>query len=248
MLVELDTSNHKTLSFSVWDSQPLEDLTTQADALFSNAISQNLMYVTGQHGLTATEALADAADRGASLVRLCLRGRISGGKGGFGSMLRSQGSKMSSNKPESYDDCRDLYGRRLKTLKEAKSIVDKLEAEEEAREIIKERRRKKIQDGLQGTPVKKYRFDDVEYTKSCEQIVEATKSTTRTAIKKKRQANDMLSSSDKGADDNENASSSSSGPPMVPLFDGDIADISDSSSDGDDDDSGDGRRKKVAPK
>ncbi|KAJ1667958.1 hypothetical protein EV178_000892 [Coemansia sp. RSA 1646] len=201
------------------------------------------MYVTGRHGLTATEALEDS--EGSSIVWLCLHGRLFGGKGGFGSMLRSQGNKMSSNKPENYDDCRDLYGRRLKTLKEAKSIVDKLEAEEEAREFIKERRRKKIQDGLRGTPAKKYRFDDVEYVKSCEQVVEATKSTARKAMKRKmleekREQSKRLaasSESDKSVDDDENANSPSLGPPLVPLFDGDIADLSDTSSSND---SGDG--------
>ncbi|KAJ2850697.1 hypothetical protein GGI22_005351 [Coemansia erecta] len=233
MLILLDTPNHKTLSFNVCDSQPLEDLGMQADALFGNGLSRDSMCITGRHGLTAIEALEESKG---SMVQLCLHGRLAGGKGGFGSMLRSQGSRMKSDKPENYDDCRDLYGRRLKTLKEAKSIVDKLEAEEEAREMIKERRRKKIQDGLRGPPEKKYRFDDVEYTKSCEQTVDATKSTTRKAMKRKMQLKEP-------SDNDDNASSSSSGAPMVPLFDGDIADLSDSSSSsssssssGDDDD------------
>ncbi|KAJ1795632.1 hypothetical protein LPJ59_004237 [Coemansia sp. RSA 2399] len=239
MLVLLDTPNHKTLSFNVCNARPLEDLGAQADALFSNGVSRDSMYVTGRHGLTAIEALEES--RG-SMVRLCLHGRLAGGKGGFGSMLRSQGSRMKSDKPENYDDCRDLYGRRLKTLKEAKSIVDKLEAEDEAREIIKERKRKKIQDGLRGPPEKKHRFDDVEYTKSCEQIVDATKSTTRKAMKRKMQPKES-------SDNDENASSSSSGAPMVPLFDGDIADLSDSSnSSSSDDDDGARSDKEDSPR
>ncbi|KAJ2664195.1 hypothetical protein IWW48_000964 [Coemansia sp. RSA 1200] len=240
MLVLLDTPNNTTLSFTVSNCRPLEDLAEQtADTVFGDGISQNLIYVTGMNGMTATEAVCAVnklrgSEEGERMVRLCLRGRLFGGKGGFGSILRSQGNRMTSNKPENYDDCRDLYGRRLKTLKEARTIVNKLEAEEEARETIKERRRKKIQDGLRDQPAKKHRFDDVEYIKSCEQIVETTKLTTRKAIKRKQELENAKRQL-LGA-----AEASGSGKPSaelftVPLFDGDIADLSDSSTSSSDD-------------
>jgi len=46
-----------------------------------------------------------------------------GGKGGFGSQLRAAGGRMSSQKTSNSDSCRDLSGRRLSTIKEAKKSV-----------------------------------------------------------------------------------------------------------------------------
>jgi hypothetical protein len=57
---------------------------------------------------------------GSSLLTLRLAPRILGGKGGFGSQLRAAGGRMSSQKTNNNDSCRDLSGRRLSTIKEAK--------------------------------------------------------------------------------------------------------------------------------
>lgn len=54
------------------------------------------------------------------LVTLRLTPLILGGKGGFGSQLRAAGGRMSSQKTSNNDSCRDLNGRRLSTIKEAK--------------------------------------------------------------------------------------------------------------------------------
>ncbi len=58
-----------------------------------------------------------------SFVTLRLLPRILGGKGGFGSQLRAAGGRMSSQKTDNKDACRDLNGRRLSTVKEAKKYV-----------------------------------------------------------------------------------------------------------------------------
>lgn len=49
--------------------------------------------------------------------------KLLGGKGGFGSQLRAAGGRMSSQKTSNNDSCRDLSGRRLSTVKEAKKYV-----------------------------------------------------------------------------------------------------------------------------
>lgn len=59
----------------------------------------------------------------AKFVTLRLTPRLLGGKGGFGSQLRAAGGRMSSQKTNNNDSCRDLSGRRLSTLKEAKKCV-----------------------------------------------------------------------------------------------------------------------------
>ena len=54
-------------------------------------------------------------------IQLHLQPRLRGGKGGFGSQLRAAGGRMSKKgKDENNDSCRDLSGRRLSTIKEAK--------------------------------------------------------------------------------------------------------------------------------
>ncbi|KAI9275743.1 Sde2 N-terminal domain-containing protein [Phascolomyces articulosus] len=46
--------------------------------------------------------------------------RLLGGKGGFGSMLRAQGGRMNAQKTTNFEACRDLQGRRIRTVNEAK--------------------------------------------------------------------------------------------------------------------------------
>lgn len=53
-------------------------------------------------------------------LELSLNVRLLGGKGGFGSQLRAAGGRMSSGKNNNTDSCRDLNGRRLSSIKEAK--------------------------------------------------------------------------------------------------------------------------------
>jgi len=62
-------------------------------------------------------------DNGNPLVSLRLVPRMRGGKGGFGSQLRAAGGRMSSQKTNNNDSCRDLSGRRLSTIKEAKKCA-----------------------------------------------------------------------------------------------------------------------------
>lgn len=65
----------------------------------------------------------DNEDESVPLVSLRLVPRLLGGKGGFGSQLRAAGGRMSSQKTSNNDSCRDLSGRRLSTIKEAKRYV-----------------------------------------------------------------------------------------------------------------------------
>lgn len=51
-----------------------------------------------------------------------------GGKGGFGSQLKSQGNRMSSIKSTNFDASRDLSGRRLRVVQEATRLADFIQA------------------------------------------------------------------------------------------------------------------------
>lgn len=72
---------------------------------------------------TTLSSILGPRDVSHSLVSLRLVPRLRGGKGGFGSQLRAAGGRMSSQKTSNNDSCRDLSGRRLSTIKEAKKCV-----------------------------------------------------------------------------------------------------------------------------
>ena len=89
--------------------------------------SANLDFVLSPHSgpiPSAEDTLAGLInDDNDGLVTLRLIPRLRGGKGGFGSQLRAAGGRMSSQKTSNNDSCRDLSGRRLSTIKEAKRYV-----------------------------------------------------------------------------------------------------------------------------
>lgn len=68
--------------------------------------------------------------------------RLLGGKGGYGSLLRSQGSRMSSRKSTNFESCRDLEGRRLRTVHQSQAVADYLRREPA---LKRERRQKTLQ-------------------------------------------------------------------------------------------------------
>ncbi|PVU93146.1 hypothetical protein BB559_003416 [Furculomyces boomerangus] len=123
---------------------------------------------------------------------------VSGGKGGFGSMLRAQGGKMSSKKITNFDSCRDLSGRRLITIKAAQSIADNIELAEKEKKNRKEKLKRKIEDGLKEPVAKKVFFDDKEYEEQSEEIIKKTKNATKKAMKKFTKTKNLKETSKKG--------------------------------------------------
>ncbi|KAI9342528.1 telomere stability and silencing-domain-containing protein [Obelidium mucronatum] len=111
--------------------------------------------------------------------------RLRGGKGGFGSMLRAQGGRMASQKTTNFEACRDLSGRRLKTVNDAKKIADYKEAEPERKRKLKEELKAKIEKGLKEPEVKKIRYDDPEFEETHEQVLDDVKDTVKKALQKK---------------------------------------------------------------
>lgn len=129
-----------TISFLLPSATPIDSLSyilsplchpsLQSISLASGKQLQLEAAQQGTHGLlsdlhgspTAATAAARQHDQGNTVfVRLAVR--LLGGKGGFAAQLRAQGGRMSSNKATNNDSCRDLNGRRLSTIKEAKKYV-----------------------------------------------------------------------------------------------------------------------------
>ncbi|KAJ7063396.1 telomere stability and silencing-domain-containing protein [Mycena amicta] len=147
---------------------------------------------------------------GCPLVTLRLTPRLLGGKGGFGSQLRAAGGRMSSQKTNNNDSCRDLSGRRLNTIKEAKKLVQYLEAEPERLKAKAEAEKAKLEAlerklGIEppskassnepgssksvDPPVlagKKHRFDDTEYLEQSQDLVDGVKNAVSAALLKKK--------------------------------------------------------------
>lgn len=87
------------------------------------------------------------ADEYNDLISLRLSVPLCGGKGGFGSQLRAAGGRMSSrrkrNQGENNGSNRNLDGRRLRTVTEAKALAEYLALKPEMEKKEKEARRKR---------------------------------------------------------------------------------------------------------
>ncbi|CAA9960175.1 hypothetical protein CFE70_003621 [Pyrenophora teres f. teres 0-1] len=95
--------------------------------------------------------LSSSAD---TFLSLRLTVPLCGGKGGFGSILRAQGGRMSSRKKKQGDvngSSRNLDGRRLRTVTEAKILAEYLAIKPEMEQREKDERRKKLEDIVEST-------------------------------------------------------------------------------------------------
>ncbi|KAF9526412.1 telomere stability and silencing-domain-containing protein [Crepidotus variabilis] len=150
---------------------------------------------------------------GEKFITLRVTPKLLGGKGGFGSQLRAAGGRMSSQKTSNNDSCRDLNGRRLSTIKEAKKLAEYVAAEPERLAAKAEAQKAKLEAlerklGIEpssaagsssSTPKpsdadataeilagKKHRFDDTEYLEKTEELKEGVKNAVSAALLKKR--------------------------------------------------------------
>jgi hypothetical protein len=100
-----------------------------------------------------------------------INGTLLGGKGGFGANLRRQGGRMRAKKTTNFDACRDLSGRRLKTMKNSQHMAEYITYAEQRRRDEEEALQRKILVGLQG-PSKKPKIEDPNYVKESKELVE----------------------------------------------------------------------------
>jgi len=111
---------------------------------------------------------------------------------------------MSSQKTSNNDSCRDLSGRRLSTIKEAKKLAEYLESEPARKKAAAEASKAKLEalerklgitpaDGAAGSSKgdelvagKRRRFDDTEYLEQSREIVDNVKSAVSAGLLKKK--------------------------------------------------------------
>jgi len=117
---------------------------------------------------------------------------------------------MSSQKTSNNDSCRDLNGRRLSTIKEAKKLAEYVASEPERLAAKADAQRAKLEslerklgidpstssssttpgdDVLAG---KKHRFDDTEYLEKTEELKEGVKNAVSMALLKKRKKTKLV--------------------------------------------------------
>ena len=138
-----------TLSLPVDASTPLTDLRQQLSRRLP-CLDTRLIFTTNS-GKEVTSSQAPVSSLLSSdhdtLLPLRLSVPLCGGKGGFGSQLRAAGGRMSSRKKNSQGDNnnsnRNLDGRRLRTVNEAKALAEYLALKPDMEKREKEARRKR---------------------------------------------------------------------------------------------------------
>ncbi|KAF9767611.1 hypothetical protein IL306_015203 [Fusarium sp. DS 682] len=175
--------------------------------------------------------LATADDEFLSLrlaVPLC------GGKGGFGSQLRAAGGRMSSRKKKSQEDhgsSRNLDGRRLRTVNEAKALAEYLAIKPEMEKKEKEKRRERWEQIVQMSEEKEAEIKsgsksrlDGQWVEDKEESSERTREAVLAAIKAGNYKDNLLGTShdssstqpsndQSGSDEDKGVSSEESTPP-----------------------------------
>lgn len=148
-----------TLSFPIPSTSSISDLTEKvASYLPSSLPFQSLVLTTTNNKqihpsndnlLSLLIARDGASDITSTLLPLRLSVPLCGGKGGFGSQLRAAGGRMSSKRKRNQGDnnssSRNLDGRRLRTVNEAKALAEYLAVKPEMDNKEKEERRKRWQ-------------------------------------------------------------------------------------------------------
>jgi hypothetical protein len=152
----------QTLSISLLSNATIGDLTDKISSLLPSSLidGNGCLVITTtsnkQLSSSSSETLAsllslshdDSSDSAPSVfIPVRLTAALCGGKGGFGSQLRAAGGRMSSkrkgNQAENNGSNRNLDGRRLRTVNEAKALAEYLALKPEMDKKQKEERRRR---------------------------------------------------------------------------------------------------------
>lgn len=146
----------RTLSLPTKASTPISSVystiqsrlpsSTTDDGLLITTVSNKQLLPHNESPLTSL--LSSPND---TILSLRLSRRLCGGKGGFGSQLRAAGGRMSSRKNRNSNvnpnaSNRNLDGRRLRTVDEAKKLADYLAIKPEMEKKEREERKKRWQE------------------------------------------------------------------------------------------------------
>jgi hypothetical protein len=182
----------------IWSS--LKDRIPQTSRLLLSTVSNKDLPPTSHEAIGAFAPTKDA-----EFLSLRLSAPVCGGKGGFGSQLRAAGGRMSSKKRrgqgEDNGSSRNLDGRRLRTVNEAKALAEYLSIKPEMEQREKEKRRKRWEEIVEISERKQNEIRngrkrlDNQWVEDREEVLERTRSAVQVAMKAQRQAEVSLSTS-----------------------------------------------------
>ncbi|GAP92364.1 putative ubiquitin family protein [Rosellinia necatrix] len=211
-----------TLSFPLPSTSTASDLRDsitkrlpQTDARFIITTISNK-----QITLNSAQYISDFCDTNDDFVSLRLSLPLCGGKGGFGSQLRAAGGRMSSRKKKNQGDengsSRNLDGRRLRTINEAKALAEYLAIKPEMEQKEKEKRRARWQQIVEAAEEKEYEIKNNtkgrvsgKWVEDKEEAGERTREAVLAAIKAGNYKDNLLSTSH-GSTSNEDDEGSTS--------------------------------------
>lgn len=219
-----------TLCLPLSTSSTVSDL---SDALQSKlpATSQNLILTTvsnkqipQQSSLPLSSYFADGDS--SDILPLRLSACLCGGKGGFGSQLRAAGGRMSSRKKRSQGEnngsSRNLDGRRLRTVTEAKALAEYLSIKPEMERREKEERRKRWEQIVEAAEKKEEEIKsggrarlDGKWVEDKEEAEERTREAVLAALKA-GDIKDVLVSRESDASDSGSMEDESEGEDTIP--------------------------------
>ncbi|KAK8248259.1 telomere stability and silencing-domain-containing protein [Phyllosticta capitalensis] len=140
-----------TLSLPLSAQLPFSDFTQEVYDRIPN-VNNRLIFTTASNKLLDPESSTPLASLLSSpsddFLSLRLSAPLCGGKGGFGSQLRAAGGRMRKKRGtgENNGSSRNLEGRRLRTVTEAKALAEYLAIKPEMAKKEKEERRKRWED------------------------------------------------------------------------------------------------------
>ena len=103
--------NNKTHSIPIDTTSTILELKVLLEKVFLVSKDQHILTTLGGFPCSDGDSLN---------LMYQLRLKVCGGKGGFGSLLKSQGDRMATRHSINVDSCRDLSGRRIGAVREAK--------------------------------------------------------------------------------------------------------------------------------
>ncbi|KAI0532220.1 telomere stability and silencing-domain-containing protein [Xylaria digitata] len=212
-----------TLSFPLPSTSTTSDLRnfitkklpqTDARVIITTLSNKQLTPGSRQH-------ISDLCDIDDDFISLRLSLPLCGGKGGFGSQLRAAGGRMSSKKKRNQGDengsSRNLDGRRLRTINEAKALAEYLAIKPEMEQKEKEKRRERWQQIVNAAEEKEHEIKHStkgrisgKWVEDKEEAGERTREAVLAAIKAGNYKDNLLSTSH-GSTSTEDMEDSTSG-------------------------------------
>ncbi|OBZ82592.1 Protein SDE2 [Choanephora cucurbitarum] len=176
------------ICFPTEQNYSLQDLKQHIYSVTSIPVDDQVLRTYSGHALDQSHLETDD-------LFVALSGRLVGGKGGFGSMLRAQGGRMNAQKTTNFEACRDLQGRRIRTVNDAKKLQEELDALPEREAEKREKLKRKIEEALKEREPRKYLFDDNKFLEDREDMVENVKSAVGNALKRQKVTHKPVASS-----------------------------------------------------